>query len=535
MSRGILYGSYFLVGRLNRGGMAEVFLGKRVGTSAPDTLLAVKRMRTELAGDTTFVKMFLDEARIAGRLQHANICRLYEQGQHGDEVYLAMEFIHGKDLRAVARRAAQRGERIPARVVALVLLRIAEALHYAHTRETRPGEPEGIVHRDVSPQNILIGYDGIPKLIDFGIAKAKDRLARTQVGVLKGKFAYMAPEQATGASVDARTDIFSLGVVLYEMLAGALPFRGASDFSTLQHIARCQYRPPQELAPETPRDLARIVQRALVRSPDERYVDADAMAKDLRKYLASDSRPMNETTLSAYMRKLFRDDYIRETGHIREYLAIATPVPAQPAERVSRQEPTTKVEGLPGVGVALAPAPVPMRDFVATRELAPAELEAVLALAAGVADLVPAAAETTVRHGDLGGDPFTDLTPADGLSDGAAETAVSTARDAELPDFATVVDDGAYEYQDLGTERHPLKAGVEPTLEDARTIEIELAPFHDTATEPAGSDMPELRRSLTKLEALVLALAIVLGLGVVAATYWYVSSPSASSDAPSEP
>ncbi|MEK7704431.1 MAG: serine/threonine-protein kinase [Myxococcota bacterium] len=504
MSRGIVYGNYFLVGRLNRGGMAEVFLGKRLGSGLADPLLAVKRMRTELAGDTTFVKMFLDEARIAGKLRHGNICRLYEQGQHDDEVYLAMEFIHGKDLRALHRRAVQRGERVAPRIVAFVLLKIAEALHYAHTREASPGELEGIVHRDISPQNILISYEGVPKLIDFGIAKAKDRLARTQVGVLKGKFAYMAPEQASGKAVDPRTDLFALGVVLYELLAGELPFKGSSDFSTLQRIVRCQYRPPEELAPEAPRELVRVVKRALMREPEERYADAEALAKDLRRYLAIESRSMNETTLSAYMRKLFRDDYIREMGHIRDYLAVPLPQGEAALEAavslraarptvVSTEEPPTRVEGRPEVSTEVVPmplfgelkeepsvpagrAPMPMRDYVPTRELRPDELEAVLELAAAATDLPPPLKEPTLAA---------EFTAAD----------VAPMLDDDISEPATIA-----------------------------TVEANVLPLGDVPTGSSGGS-PTSPRTITATEALILALAVLFGLGVVAATYWYVVTP----------
>jgi serine/threonine protein kinase len=240
---GIKFGRYWLLGHLNSGGMAEVFLAKDDAPSAHARLLAVKRMLPRLSTETDFVSMFSDEARIASGLSHPNICRIYEQGQVDRQLFIAMEFIHGKDLKIVYRRSRRRGEPVPWRISAFVVSKIAHALECAHTRTNERGESENIVHRDVSPQNILISYDGVAKLIDFGVAKARDRIARTHVGVVKGKSAYMSPEQATGGALDGRSDLFSLGVVLYQLLTNRMPFGGSSDLSTLKKIARGEYRP----------------------------------------------------------------------------------------------------------------------------------------------------------------------------------------------------------------------------------------------------------------------------------------------------
>lgn len=347
VSAGIIYGDYFLLGRLNAGGMAEVFLGKSRDPSRNERLLAVKRMLPQLSKDPNFASMFGDEARIARKLHHPNICEIVDEGQHEKQVYIVMEFIHGKDLKVVQHRARQRGEPIPYRVVAFVLAKIAEALDYAHVRTNAEGEPEKIVHRDVSPQNILISYDGIPKLIDFGIAKATNRLASTRVGVVKGKFAYMSPEQATGGDVDGRTDIFALGVVMYELLCGELPFRGSSDISTLKRIARGDYRPVMLAKPDVPKRLADILSRALTRDPAHRYQRAADMAEDFNRYLNEGRRDVSDTVLSAYMRKLFRDDYIREMARIRAYELARVPTPQELAA-LPRPEPVETEETTQG-------------------------------------------------------------------------------------------------------------------------------------------------------------------------------------------
>jgi serine/threonine protein kinase len=342
---GINYGSYFLLGRLAAGGMAEVFLAKSHEAGCGDQLLAIKRMLPRLSEDPNFVSMFLDEARIAGGLSHPNICRVLDQGQFEQQLFLAMEFIHGKDLRVLKRRAQKRGEPIPPRVIAFIVAKIAEALDYAHHKTNAAGELESIVHRDISPQNILLSYDGVPKLIDFGVAKAKDRLVRTRVGVVKGKLAYMSPEQAAGQEIDARSDIFALGVVLYELLTGALPFRGQNDLSALKRVARAEYVPAQTLNVAIPPRLASVVDRALRRERSERYSTAAEMAGDLHRHLADERRELSESVLSSYIRRLFRDDYIREMTRIKEFQAT-TP---SSTNRRSEEEPTSQTESpLPG-------------------------------------------------------------------------------------------------------------------------------------------------------------------------------------------
>lgn len=371
MANGIPFGNFFFLGRLNTGGMAEVFLGKGYDRKYANKLLAIKRMRKGLSDDHDFVNMFKDEAAIASRLSHNNICQLYEQGELAGQLFLVMEFIHGKDLRTLRQRAKERGELIPPRIAGLIVARIACALDYAHSLSSEAGEPYGIVHRDISPQNIVLSYDGIPKLIDFGIAKAKNRIAKTRVGILKGKFAYMAPEQATSQEVDSRTDLFALGVVLYELLTHEMPFKGATDFSTIEHITKCEYRPPLEINPDIPHRLDAVIKKTLVRDPADRYQTGQQMAADIENLLAEDARPANETTLSAFMRKLFREDYIREMAHIRDYLAAE--LPARPAAPPAKLAATTTVES---VLLDSGPTPAALGADEDTTQAAKADIDA---------------------------------------------------------------------------------------------------------------------------------------------------------------
>ncbi len=351
VSAGVVYGDYYLLGKLAQGGMAEVFLAKSL--LGGDRLLAVKRTLEQFVGDDDFTSMFRDEARIARGLDHANICTVVDEGTEGEQLYIVMEFIHGKDLKLLAQRALSRGEAIPFHVVAFILARIAEALHAAHSKTDAHGLAQNIVHRDVSPQNILISYDGVPKLIDFGVAKARDRLAKTQVGVVKGKFAYMSPEQAVGAQIDSRSDIFGLGVVLYALLTGKLPFLGDSDFATLRSVSRAEYAPPRREGEEIPAGLLGVLEKALTRSPDTRYQTADAMARDIDLFLAHGNKEPSYETVSAYVRRLFREEYQREMARIRMFMQVEPPGWARERalkrleRRQTSEHPTLSIEAEP--------------------------------------------------------------------------------------------------------------------------------------------------------------------------------------------
>lgn len=322
MSNRIVYGDYHLLGRLNTGGMAEVFLGRDVRRPTGE-LLAVKRMLPRYSEDPDFVSMFHDEARISLGLHHKNICRVMDEGQHQNQLFIVMEFIHGKDMKVVHLRARDRNERVPFSLVAFVISKIADALDHAHSLRNADGELENIVHRDVSPQNILISYDGEPKLIDFGVARAKNRVAQTRVGVVKGKFAYMSPEQAMANPLDGRSDIWALGVVFYQLLTGQLPFKGASDIDTLRKIAAGESIPITEIDPNTPPELARIIGRAMQRDVGARYQRALDMANDCRKFISQDDHRIDETHLANYMQRLFASEYGREVKRIAKYRAGA--------------------------------------------------------------------------------------------------------------------------------------------------------------------------------------------------------------------
>lgn len=271
MKKPIPFGKYVLLERINVGGMAEVFKAKAFGVEGFERLVAVKRILPSIAEDQEFITMFIDEAKISVQLTHANIAQIFDLGKVGESYFIAMEFVHGKDLRAIFDRARKRGETTPVPMSCYIAMKICEGLDYAHNKKDPAGRDLNLVHRDVSPQNCLISYDGETKLIDFGIAKAAGKAGRTQAGILKGKFGYMSPEQVRGLPLDRRSDIFAVGIVLYELLTGERLFVGESDFSTLEKVRNVEIMPPSTYNRRIPEELEQIVLKALAKDVDDRY------------------------------------------------------------------------------------------------------------------------------------------------------------------------------------------------------------------------------------------------------------------------
>jgi len=273
-------GRYEILAELGSGGMASVYLARLRGPAGFSKLFALKRVHPHLAKDPLFVDMFLDEARIAAALQHPNVALVLELGLDNGEHFIAMEYLHGEHLAAVARVAQAHGG-LPIAVAAALVARAADGLHHAHEARDAMGQALGVVHRDVTPHNIFVTYEGNVKLTDFGIAKAEGRIVRTETGTVKGKFAYMAPEQALGRPIDRRVDVFALGVVLWELVAGERLFRGNTDAETLMAVALCEIGPPSARRPECPPGLDSIVLKCLARDPNARFETAQDVAAAL--------------------------------------------------------------------------------------------------------------------------------------------------------------------------------------------------------------------------------------------------------------
>jgi serine/threonine protein kinase len=307
------FGKYYLLERVNVGGMAEVFKAKTVGVEGFEKLVAIKRILPSVAEDEEFIKMFIDEAKITSQLSHANLAQTFDLGKINDAYYIAMEYVPGKDLRAVQERLKRRGERVPINIATYVIGRVCEGLDYAHRKRDIAGRELHIVHRDVSPQNVIVSFEGEVKLIDFGIAKAANKITSTQAGILKGKFGYMSPEQVRGMPLDRRSDIFAAGVVLYELCTGERLFVGSSDYSVLEKVQQARIVPPSKLVRDIPDRLEEVILKALAREPEQRYQHAADLAQDLMRFLIeSHTRIVSRDDIAAFMKAVFPDDDARE-------------------------------------------------------------------------------------------------------------------------------------------------------------------------------------------------------------------------------
>jgi serine/threonine protein kinase len=302
-------GSYILLERIGMGGMAEVFRAASRGVEGFERPVAIKRILPNLAADEEFVKMFVDEAKIAVQLQHPNIVEIFDLAREGDELFIAMEYVHGKDLRAILDKVqgpdGRRG-RIPVEIAVHVTARVCDALQHAHFAHSPSGQRLGIIHRDISPQNVIVSYDGEVKVTDFGLAKAAGRAVQTQAGVVKGKLAYMSPEQLRGQAIDQRSDVYGVGILLWEMLTGVRLFLGKNDQETLRRVYNAQVPTPRSVRPELHPELEAIVLRALARDVADRYASAEEMQEELTASARRRARPASARTCASSTRTPIR-------------------------------------------------------------------------------------------------------------------------------------------------------------------------------------------------------------------------------------
>lgn len=355
LEAGTHIGKYVVRRKLAEGGMAEIYLCTARGAEGFEKEVVIKRVRAFLASDPEFVGMFIAEARLASRLNHANVVQIFDFDKHEDTYYLAMEYVRGCSLWELRKRGKELMEPVPPMLVAHIGAEVARGLHYAH-RVRVNGQPLDLVHRDVTPHNVLLSFDGAVKLTDFGIAKAGNKL--TQPGVLKGKFAYMSPEQARGEAVDARTDIFALGVVLWEMLTGGRLFDGDSEVAVLRAVQQSTIPPPARLNPDVPADLDAAVVRALDRDPALRFQTAAEFERALAQCVLTHARSLDDTDLSAFMRRLFPTSLTQAIPTVQErtHVVEGEPAPGAGASPVPR-EPTAVMVSAGRSGLALPTSP----------------------------------------------------------------------------------------------------------------------------------------------------------------------------------
>src|SRR3984885_6468686 len=316
--------------------MAEVFKAKSYGVEGFEKIIAIKRILPTMGEDRDFIKMFIDEAKIAGQLAHANICQIFELGRIDGSHFIAMEYIWGKDLLQIQNRLRKLKMPMPVPMACFVIAKVLEGLDYAHRKRDPLGQPLEIVHRDCSPQNVLVSYEGEVKVIDFGIAKATSRNSRTMAGVLKGKFGYMSPEQVRGLPLDRRSDIFSVGICLYELLTAERLFVGESDFSTLEKVRNVEILPPSTYNRRIPEELERICLKALAKDVEDRYQNAIDLHDDLQAFMYTAGEFYSRKDLGGWMKRVYDDEIEEETAKIESYRQLKAPAEIVNAPIVGR-------------------------------------------------------------------------------------------------------------------------------------------------------------------------------------------------------
>jgi serine/threonine protein kinase len=327
-------GRFEVVYPLAQGGMASVHVGRIVGMAGFEKLVAIKVIHPHLASEAAFVEMFLDEARLAAQIHHPNVGEVIEVGEDAGLHYMVSELIAGQSLRNLYMRAGALGRQLPRQMSADIGAKVCQALHEAHELADADGMPLGIVHRDVSPRNVLVSYNGFVKLIDFGIAWAKGRSSHTDAGQVKGRIGYIPPEQLAGRPVDRRGDLFSLGVMLYLMVTGRHPFPGASDAERMHRITSGACVPPRLAAANVEPELDALIRKAIARSPDDRFATAAEMGAALKSYVHASAVPPgswdSSRELKAVMGDLFEDERLAHRERVRAAIGSAGPFDSSP-------------------------------------------------------------------------------------------------------------------------------------------------------------------------------------------------------------
>ncbi len=322
------FGRFYLLDRMATGGMAEIFRAKTFGDGGYENLMVIKRILPHISDNEEFIEMFIDEARVCAALTHPNIVHVHDFGQIGAHYFLAMEYIEGSDVRRMLRKLARSGRKLPARYAAFIAREAALGLHHAHTREEGEDAAFGIIHRDVSPANVLLSFEGRVKIVDFGIAKAMSNAYQTRDGVLKGKFDYMSPEQADGEALDPRSDLFALGIVLWEMVTGRRLFKTPSDMQTLKKVRNAEVPAPSSHAPHLSPEFEAVVMRLLAKDADDRFDSGKQAADALTAHIGPDEDETREG-LGSFLQELLE----AERSADRNKLDLATDRALQLHER----------------------------------------------------------------------------------------------------------------------------------------------------------------------------------------------------------
>lgn len=401
---------YMLLQELESGGMAHVYLARRSGPGGFRRLVAIKRIRPELAGDELLLRSFLEEGRIGALLRHPSLVPVEDVGEHDGLPFLVMEFVHGRNTAVVAQRGSACGQPLPLALGVTLVQQALEGLAHAHELNDENGRPLGLVHRDISPQNILIGFDGRVRLLDFGIAEtAQQQEAQQRAGQPSGKAGYLSPEQCRGQATDARADLFGMGVLLHELMTQQRLFRRGSQADTLRAVAEEPIPAPRTLDPTLPEELERVALHALEREPACRYGSAREMADDLLAWLTGCGQPWGTVAMARYMVGLFGEELGQEREEHRRLLGLPeTMGPPRPSPRpaafaAGSSGPSETVGaapalagGAPRAGEAARTSPGSAETLPARSEAAPISGLCSLLVAMGLAGLLVLAAALAV-------------------------------------------------------------------------------------------------------------------------------------------
>jgi len=333
LKKPVRFGKYTLIDRIAVGGMAEIFLARQAGLEGFEKTIVIKRIRPHLSKQPNFVKMFLNEAKLAAQLNHPNIVQIYDLGKISESYFIAMEYVFGRDMRRIIPKADALGIPFPMVYALKIASSVCEGLYYAHQKVDMYGNALNIVHRDVTPENIFVSFDGTVKVLDFGIAKAANQIDQTRAGEIKGKLSYMSPEQCMGKPLDSRSDLFSLGTVLYEWLTGFKLFTGDSEVAILKSITEGKIYAPSYFKADIPEAVEAILMRALDKDRDKRYQTAWEMQYDLDQFLSQYEFTPSNIHLSNFLKQLFNDELEEEKSHLAKLR-----VPAGPEELVDEAE-----------------------------------------------------------------------------------------------------------------------------------------------------------------------------------------------------
>ncbi len=349
------FGKYYLYERLAVGGMAEIYKAKLYGVDGFEKNMVVKQILPQYARHREFIQMFIDEAKICVNLSHGNIVPVYELGEIDGIYFISMEHVDGQNMGELLDAGLDENKPLSVPHTLFIASEILAGLDFAHRKSDERGSPLGIVHRDVSPQNILVSYDGEVKIVDFGIARAANKMHATEAGVIKGKFGYMSPEQATGKDVDARSDVFAAGILLFEMLTLERLFHGGTDVVTLERVKRADVPTPSRTNPKLPPQLDAIVFKALARNPADRYQSAGEMRLAISRFLYKLPEEASSKTLSVYMKELFATELKERASQPRLKIPLAQPAPPAPAQPAPAPADLFEAPGSPAAGAEVGP------------------------------------------------------------------------------------------------------------------------------------------------------------------------------------